>query len=305
MKRILIITNKSWELEPALSALLNSKFKPKELSLPDTIDYPRTKKQGEAYPNATWIISDKIFELWCIEQIMTPCPDIVKFPRYYSSSAQKNIDLPKIFNYSTDEIALVIAFGTAGYPSGLSKNGSVIIGSNIFIFNTHPGGTNEESKWDDERFGKLIESSVSSDMLNKLKLLLSDYSTKLFFEKRLLRPPLNSPETQEVIFDKEILALSNVNVTKYNEYNEFDEKGLNTVKITAVNKAVGSVETTHGIIRLHAEDKPFLSISSIVDRVGYFDTEVDPKDNAQNFSGAFNGGIFIGWLIPQLSNILQ
>ena len=41
---------------------------------------------------------------------------------------------------------------------------------------------------------------------------------------------------------------------------------------------MGSVETTHGIIRLHAEDKPFLFISSIVDRVGYFDTEVDPKE---------------------------
>ena len=99
--------------------------------------------------------------------------------------------------------------------------------------------------------------------------------------------------------------MSNINVTKYNEYKEFDEKGLNAIKIAAPNKPVGSVETTHGIIRLHAENKPFLFIYSKVDRVGYFDTEVDPKDNAQNFSVAFNGGIFIGWLIPQLSNILQ
>lgn len=304
MKRILVIVNKSWELEPALNALLNSKFKPKELKLPDTLDYPRSKRQGEAYPNATWIIGDKIFEFWCIEHIMTPCPDIVKFPRYYSSSAQKNIDLPKVFNYSSDEVGLVIAFGTAGYPSGLSKNGSIIIGSNLFIYNTHPGGTNEESKWDDQRFGKLIESSVSADVVNKLRLLLADYVTKSFFEKRLLRLPLNSPEIQEVILDKEILALSNVNVTKYNEYKEFDEKGLNAVKIAAPAKAVGSVETTHGVIRLHAEGKPFLFISSIVDRVGYFDTEVDPKENAQNFSGAFNGGVFISWLIIQLAKIL-
>ena len=112
MKRILIIANKSWELEPALNALLNAKFKPKELRLPDTLDYPRTKKQGEAYPNATWVMNDKVFELWCIEHIMTPCPDIIKFPRYYSSSAHKNIDLPKIFNYSSDEVVLVVAFGT-------------------------------------------------------------------------------------------------------------------------------------------------------------------------------------------------
>lgn len=304
MKRILIIANKSWELEPALNALLNPKFKPKELGLPDTLDYPRTKKQGESYPNATWIINDKIFELWCIEHIMTPCPDVIKFPRYYSSSAQKNIDLPKIFNYSSDEIALVIAFGTAGNPSALSKNGSIIIGSNIFIYNTHPNGTNEDSKWDDERFGKLIESNVSADIVNKLRLLLSEYSTKSFFEKRLLRPPLNSPETQEVIFDKEILALSNVNVTKYNEYKEFDEKGLDALKLSVPTKPIASVETTHGIIRLHTAERPFLFISSIVDRVGYFDTEVDPKENAQNFSGAFNGGIFIGWLISNLSKFL-
>jgi hypothetical protein len=303
LKRILIIANKSWELEPALNALLNPKFKPKELSLPDTLDYPRTKKQGEACPNATWIINDKVFELWCIEHIMTPCPDIVKFPRYYSSSAQKNTDLPKIFKYSPDKVELVIAFGTAGYPSGLSKNGSIFIGSNIFVYNTHPGGTNEESKWDDERFGKLIESNVSSDIVNKLRLHLSDSIVKSFFEKRLLRPPLNSPEVQQVCFDKEIIALSNVNVTKYNEYKEFDEKGLNAVKNAVPNKSLGSVETTHGIIRLHTEDNPFLFISSIVDRVGYFHTEVDPKENAQNFSGSFNGGIVIGWLILQLSKI--
>lgn len=304
MKRILIIANKSWELEPALNALLNAKFKPKELSLPNTLDYPRTKKQGEAYPNATWIINDKIFELWCIEHIMTPCPDCIKFPRYYSSSAQKNSDLPKIFKFSPDEIVLVIAFGTAGYPSSLSKNGSIIIGSNMFIYNTHPGGTNEESKWDDERFGKLIESNISADIVNMVRLQLSDFATKSFFEKRLLRPPLNSSEIQEVIFDKEVLALSNVNVTKYNEYREFDEKGLNAVKVAAPNKFVGSVETTHGVIRLHADNKPFLFVTSIVDRVGYFDTEVDPKENAQNFSGAFNGGVIIGWLINNISKIL-
>ena len=106
------------------------------------------------------------------------------------------------------------------------------------------------------------------------------------------------------VFDKEVLALSNVNVTKYNEYKEFDEKGLNAVKVAAPNKSVGSVETTHGVIRLHADNKPFLFVSSIVDRVGYFDTEVDPKENAQNFSGAFNGGVFIGWLISNISKIL-
>lgn len=304
MKRVILVVNKSWELEPALSALLNPKFRPKELPIPTKLDYPRTKKQGEAYPSAQWVIKDIVFELWCIEHIMTPCPDIIKFPRYYSSSAQKNVDLPQIFNYSTDEIALVAAVGTAGFPSGLSKNGSVIIGSNIFIYNTHPNGTNEESKWDDERFGKLIESNISSDIVNKLRLLFSDYATKSFFEKRMLRPPLNSPEIQEVIFDTDLLALSNVNVTKYSEYKELDEKGLNAVKVSVPEKIVTSVETTHGIIRLHTADKPFLFISSIVDRVGFFDTEVDPKENAQNFSGAFNSGIIIGWLINNLSKVL-
>lgn len=144
MKRVLIIANKSWEAEPILNALLNVKFRPAGLTNPDTLDYPRKKNQGEAFPNATWNIDDKRVELWCVEHIMTPCPDIKTFPGYYSSSAQKNIDLPKIFNYSTDEISLVIAFGTAGYPVGISKNGSIIIGSNVFIYNTHPNGTNED-----------------------------------------------------------------------------------------------------------------------------------------------------------------
>ena len=304
MKRVLIIANKSWEAEPVINAVLSPKFRTPGLSLPDTLDYPRKAKQGEAFPNATWRIDEKIIELWCIEHIMTPCPDINTFPRYYSSSAQKNIDLPKIFSYSEDEIALVIAFGTAGYPSGLSKNGSVFIGSNIFIYNTHPNGTNEDSKWDDERFGKLIPSTISNEFINKLKILLCNFANRSFFEKRLLHPPLNSPDVQEVVMDKEILALSNVNVTKYKEYKEFDEKGLNSFKEANTNKPVCSVETTHGVIRLHAGNVPFLFISAMVDRVGYFDVEVDPKENVQNFSGAFNGGVVISWLIPFIAKNL-
>src|SRR5215217_2173456 len=274
MKRVLIIANKAWETEPALNALLNAKFKHEGLLLPEWLDYPKKKAQGEAFPRAVWKLSALQCELWCIENIMTPNPDPGKYPGYYSSSAQKIKDLPKIFSYSQEEVALIIAFGTAGYPSEVSRNGSVVIGSNVFIYNAHPAGANPESHWDDKRFGSLISSKVDNIFL-ALSAALDKEEVRAFFDKRLLSLPL--PATMNVppkiIINKSLVALSNVNITRYSEYKEFGEKGIAAAREAVEAIQLGSVETTHGVIRLFAESVPFLFISSIVDRVGFFEED--------------------------------
>lgn len=290
MQRILLIANKNWEAEPILNALLNKKFRPENLNNPSLVNYPLYTKQGEPFPRAVWKLENFQFELWCIENIMAPNPDASN-KEYYSSSEQKNIDLEKVFHFSQDEVALVVAIGTAGYSSEVSKNGSVIIGSNIFIYDGHPNDDNPVSKWHNQNyFGKLIESVISDKIVNKLQEQLSIEITKLYFQKRLLSVPLNTMEQPQIIFGKELVALSNVNVTNYTEYKIKDLEGLQSFQQTCSGKELGSVETTHGVIRVHAADKPFIFISAIVDRLGYFDTDVAPKEFAQNFSGSFNAG---------------
>ena len=121
-----------------------------------------------------------------------------------------------------------------------------------------------------------------------------------FFQKRLLNTPLNPTNFLKVDADKRLVALSNVNVTKYSEYKFKDGEGVTAFQKAETGMELGSVETTHGVIRVSAADRPFIFISAIVDRLGYFDEDVVPKEFSQNFSGSFNAGIVTSWLIPFL-----
>jgi hypothetical protein len=306
MKRVLLIVNKSWEAEPILSALLDKKFRPAQPGDPTFLDHPRKTAQGQACPRATWQLTNYMVELWCIENIMEPNPGPQTLKGYYSSSEQKNKDLKKIFSWSAMEVALVAAIGTAAYHAQESVNGSIVIGSSIFIYDGHPAGDeNPESKWHDAAwFQKLVTSSVNEIFFTKLNAELNKEENKKYFKMRMLRPPLMSPDEQQIICDKELLALSNVNVTDYTEYEIMDKRGLQALEDANTGKTLGSLETTHGVIRANAGDAPFIFISAIVDRVGYFASDVAPKEMAQNFSGSFNAGIFTGFLIAQLENVL-
>ena len=44
----------------------------------------------------------------------------------------------------------------------------------------------------------------------------------------------------------------------------------------------------------------FMFISAITDRDAHFNQEDVPRASAQNFSCAFNGGIFLSWFLPFL-----
>ncbi|HYS80748.1 MAG TPA: hypothetical protein VEM76_08565, partial [Anaeromyxobacteraceae bacterium] len=63
---------------------------------------------------------------------------------------------------------------------------------------------------------------------------------------------------------------------------------------------VGSIETTHGLIRLQFRDKPFLFVSGITDSLGAFDHEVGTRPYAQNFVPAHNAGVVVAYLVPEL-----
>ena len=299
MKRILVIANKTWEVEPLLNALLNPEFNQGfniSFPIPATLNYPRRSKQGDIVPRGIWLNETKAIqiEIWSIQDIMTPPTDKIQdVQQYYSSSEQKFKDLPKLF--TGDKPSLVIAFGTAGCPDAISYNGSVVIGSNIFIHDGHPEGGNPYSKLKTSDFEKLITSTVDSDFFERIAIELSKPECRDAFTKRLLSTSLN-PAQPQIIAHKEYLALSNVNITDYREYTIKDVEGLGAFKNAGTGKRLISVETTHGLIRLQT-DSPFIFISSITDAVGHFDTEVSPKDKAQNFAAAFNGGVVLAWLL--------
>ena len=67
---------------------------------------------------------------------------------------------------------------------------------------------------------------------------------------------------------------------------------------------IGSLETTHGIVRLQSE-APFIFVSGITDRIGHFNEDVGLRSYAQNFACAHNAGVATAWLIPQVVKFLS
>jgi hypothetical protein len=65
-------------------------------------------------------------------------------------------------------------------------------------------------------------------------------------------------------------------------------------------KIVGSVETTHGLIRLVVPSPQFLFVSGIANRLGYFNMEAAPRNYALDFVVAHNAGVTLAWMLPIL-----
>lgn len=314
MERILIIINKSWEADAVFAALFNDDFK---LGLPDNLqqlwktmshddlDYPFKGKQGDAKPRVTFTVANFCIEIWCLNTVMTPRQDNTDF-FYYSRAIQKAADLPKIFNYSTDPIKLLIAYGTAGLPSEVSKNGGIVVGSKIFPYNA--GKTKPNFTYTNVKMGTQVVSTISQDFFDKLNIGASSIAMRLYFETSVLATPQNPSNAFQLIADPKIVAIGDINVSSYMDFDECDKAALTAYsdlqKATPVYKTdiAYSVETTHSVIRLESPCDNFIFVSAITDRDAYFDSEVTPKVHAQNFSASFNGGVFFNFFIPFLFN---
>jgi hypothetical protein len=287
MKNILVVANKSWEVEPMLDSMTSKNIKPKELPFPATLNSPVNGKQNQ--PRAVFDFKDAENNpraratVWCIEDVMDPAVSS-------SSSEEKWNKLPNVFG--KEDFDITIAFGTAGFNDRYTSfNGSVVIGSEFFLYNAKPDNT--QSKFTHELIGKPIGSNLP-DPLKFFKLF--DTSFKNTVESLLIPTPNNSCPKPKVLAASNYLALSNVNITNYEDYAWADEEGLASYHLTKHKSPIGSIETTHGIIRL-ASAFPTIFVSAITDRLTYFNAEVTPT---QNYTASFNGGTLLSYLLPIL-----
>jgi hypothetical protein len=300
MKKISVVINKNWETEPVLDALTNSEIRPPKLPFPVTLNSPRDKDNKMNIPRATFKFRkrnpDKTLEntleikIWCIQDLMYlgVAPDPVT--QSSSSSEEKYYVLPP--ELSGDSADLVIAVGTAGYPSSDSFNGSVVIGSNFFIHNGDPG--NPKSNLKHDKIGKLLPSNINEKLFEAFS---KDFKNAV--ELKFLAMPRNPAVKAECIASKDFTALSSVNVTDYTKYKKVDPEAVQHYKQVEPTLPLSSIETTHGVIKL-STDKPIIFLSAIADRLGFFDEEVTPT---QNYAAAFNAGIVLGQLFISLNDL--
>lgn len=320
-KRIITVVNKYWECDPVCWVLTNKYIDDNgqcaiDLKVEQTmslITYPsygpvKPQKAEATLPRIVFETDSRVIEVWCISDLLS---NSTKDDQ--SSSEEKMKLMPIIFDYNYQniqrEVELVIAVGTASAgPSlvlnqkikGDNINGSVVIGSKVFLHNG--GDKGSRSKFNCNCWSEVLSSSAGG-FLSRLQT--DDLSP---FETLLLCPPTNpSPLKQHFYVDEQYVALGDVNVTDYTKYAEKD-KETGDDYLSATNKDVNglSLETTHGLIYLSAKNymnnqtPPFIFISGVVDRYTQFATDVNPKVYAQNVSGAHNAGVATAYVLSKL-----
>lgn len=295
--KVKVVANKTWEADPLINALLNPKFKPDNLPYPVVINQPRLYTQGTVHiPRLVYQINGHTVEIWCIEDHMNPKINS-------SCTSEKVRIMPDIINDYEEPVDLVIAFGTAGHPD-LNNNGSVSIGSYFFIHN----GKDPSNKkpWDGNIKGfNYISKVLHKDIPHNLKLLFTDYDSD-DIKRKLLKPPLNPSTDPSIIIDFTNVAVSDINIIDYSCYEDEDIKAVIEVKNYAQGKSIVSVETTHGVIVANTfayTKSPLVFISALTDQVGQFAKEVNPKSEAQNYTAAFNAGIYLSYVLANIGSL--
>jgi hypothetical protein len=285
-----VIANKAWEVHPLLDALLNPRFQPDPTQpfLPDTTYTAWRSSQGAPIqPRGIFAFDHVHVEIWCIADHMDP-------GKSHSSSQEKNRILPAFFAYQPFEPSLVIAFGTGSARPDMTCNGSVFIGSRVFIHDGHPSDDpNPKSEWRSDAFDTLLESTVQNSLFDRFK------EFKAAIERKMLAASVNV-STLGLHCNSNFVAVSTVNVTDFKEYAIKDRETILALANAGVTAPVGSVETTHGVIRVQS-NAPFMFITGIPNRFGKFDDDMGGKPEAQNYVAGFNAGIAAAYLLPVLN----
>lgn len=304
-KRILIMANKWWEADPLCGVLIHDKARPSSLTNFRYLRYPSPRavrpKPGDprppdpkAEPRLIFEYACATVELWCLEELMNPAENS-------SSSLEKARVLAGAINYEAAP-DMVIAFGTAGSREGVHANGSVVIGRRVFIHDPHASAPDRKGMWTPPQPDRLIDSKYPRESFVKL-----DEQARFAAEGRFIPCPVTPANPPLVMLGNGFASLGVVNVTNYDEYIWADKEAEDSFQsvIGAEFKAgkpvaqIGSIETTHGIIR-SASEAAFLFVSGITDTEGLFDYQVTPRVYAQNTVAAHNAGVAIAWLLPSL-----
>jgi hypothetical protein len=121
--------------------------------------------------------------------------------------------LPLIIGSEKDRLSLVavVAFGTATTPGDTSFNGSVMLGTEVFIHDPYATRPNDSpSKWSmPDMMDTRIPSSFPVEAFRALSRFTGPVSD---INLRLLAPPGNPAATRELIYEPSGIAVSSVNV---------------------------------------------------------------------------------------------
>jgi hypothetical protein len=170
----------------------------------------------------------------------------------------------------------------------------VVIGRRTFIHDPFPPSVDHQGKWVPPKPDTVVESSLPADSLRSV-----NEQSRFAAEARLLRPPVAPAEPPLVLVGNGFIGLGVVNITNYDDYLWADRQAVEAFVKAGAAGQIGSIETTHGMIRSMSES-PFLFVSGITDTGGLFDFQVTPRVYGQNFVAAHNAAIAATWVLPDM-----
>lgn len=309
LKRILVIANKAFEADPLVHVLASERGSPREADLGPIAygSHPRLRKRlqrrAEGIPPATTpLVTITVpragtafaqVEVWCVEDLMNPAVS--------RSSTLEKARVLRTLSDSAEPPDLVIAVGT-GATTGKRLAGCVVIGSATFIHDPYAADADRTGKWTPPVADQLIPSvGVPTDFFREL-----DEDARYPAEGRFLRPPIEPARLPRIIAGHAFVSVGVVNVDdRYDHYAWADPEALASFEtVTRGRERVGSLETTHGVIRSAFEDSPFLYVTGVTNTLKQFDLETTPRFYSQNLAVAHNAGVAVAWLLPQLVELL-
>lgn len=263
-----------------------------------------------------------IVEVWCIEDWMRKkrkkiAGDVTTIVDSSSSSSHEKFmfSLPlirkSVFNGAGAD--LVMAFGTAGIPSYETLNGCVTIGSRVYIHNPWQDKSDKDISEQVDKYGPLLVKEIEQSIDKRIicEKLNSDFFKDMSMEvrhsaeARFLKVPINSADVPRILSGHGYASLGTINICNYDDYVWADEETLHLFEKAVQQREIGSMETTHGLIRLTWPDSLFLFISGLTDRVPMFNAEVTPRIYSQNFAAAHNAGVAVAHILPEIVKLHQ
>jgi hypothetical protein len=302
VKRVMLIANKWWEADPLCWVLFHDKARPDAFFDSKTINYPTQRvprqqteprpKDPVAIPRFTFRCMDTTVEVWCLEELMNPAENP-------SSAAEKARVLPAAIAYGTAP-DLIIAFGTAGSRPGLQINGCVVVGRRVYVHDAYKAKADRTRMWTPPKEDTVIESDLPLGVIQGISS-----ASKHSAEARFLPPPIAPANPLLLMAGDGFISIGHVNCTNYDEYAWSPQRAVESFNNHASEQGeIGSVESTHGLIRLIGE-APFLYVSGIAGSVGLFNIQVTPRVYAQNTVASHNAAIALAWLLPDLIAVLS
>lgn len=282
--RIIVFANKWYEAAPLVSVLTHQDACPKDLV---EISRPVLFGASAVAPRLFLRCDNADVEIWCVQNLMNPDENP-------SLTWEKARVLPRALG-AGPKPRLVMSLGSAACPQDGDHNGSVVIGSSVFVHDPFPGSTKHWTPPDPDKI-------VTSDAAKSLEAISKDWVGDA--SKRLLAPPNNPAKPLQISVGNDLISVGDVNVTNQELYAEADKETLDAFAKVAGSMQAGSMETTHGMIRMVA-DAPFIYISGFSNAVGEFGEQVTPNWYAQNFVAAHNAAVALAWMLPELAAKLK